>query len=330
MPFALAYDITGNWLYGSTFCWFFMSWDVMCCTASLQHLAAIAWDRYVAITDPYGYRQRINLNKVITIIAGIWINSALLSFLPIFTGLSSKPGDTHNVHPTQCFLITNHIYAIISAMVSFYIPFGGMAFCYLKIFSIVWEKIKISEQQQRALRQAASQLDVADSEASSAKVSALSVGDLKATKTLGILFGVLFCCWLPFFLVYWINAFSTESLIPQPVHSIITWLGYLNSTMNPVIYSWNPAFRADYRQLFFYILSLCQNDGHTAETLRLSEIDSTREKLISVCSVAIDGQVLTEEDISELERIFWPTTKPLIDRSTTETRSNGAVDNTDH
>lgn len=313
MPFALAYDVLGHWQYGSAFCRFWMCWDVMCCTASLQHLFAIAWDRYVAITDPFEYSYRMNLRRIILIIIAIWVNSAVLSFFPIFTGLSAKSSDTAFTDSSQCFLSTNPIYALISASVSFYIPFLGMGYCYFKILIIILEKISISDKQQRAV-QAASQLEVNHCETSSLKVSSTqSLGDLKATKTLGILFGVLFFCWWPFFIVYWINAFTIHSPISQPLQSVITWLGYLNSTMNPVIYSWNPVFRADYRQVFSYIFSLF-GDYDERREMQLQELNP-RMNLISACSTSDGVHVMTQEDIEELESIFWPKNRPLLERT---------------
>ncbi|XP_055332684.1 beta-2 adrenergic receptor-like [Paramacrobiotus metropolitanus] len=331
MPFALTYDVLGNWQYGSTFCRFWMSWDVMCCTASLQHLCAIAWDRYVAVTDPFDYPHRINLRKVIIIILLIWLNSALLSFFPIFTGLSSKATDNaeFSADSLQCFLSTNPVYAVISATISLYLPFGIMLFCYIRIFSIVWEKIKVTGEHSR---RPASHIELSDGDdAVSLRTSAASgpsLKDLKATKTLGILFGVLFFCWLPFFICYWINAFTTTLLIPQPIHSMITWLGYFNSTMNPIIYSWNPVFRADYKQLFLYILSLCKERNEAEEMLRLHDLDSNgRAHLMSACSTDGQTQVLTQEDIDELEKIFWPVKKPLLDRTTTApVRNHGSIE----
>lgn len=273
MPFALIYDVTGSWGQGRTFCLFWMSWDVMCCTASLQHLCAIAWDRYVAITDPFNYTNRMSLARVLLLIICIWINSALISFLPIFMGWFTRSDLT--AHPHHCFLDTNPSYAIVSASISFYIPLLGMAFCYSRILSIAWQKVQQNNQQIRSLRDAQpadppskSLLQIPNAHSDHHhhhhphKAHTSHLRDLKATKTLGIVFGMFFCCWWPFFIVYWLDAFLEPGYVTQPLRSVslclrqlaqsvrqcvilndtpclfpgqlITWLGYCNSGLNPI------------------------------------------------------------------------------------------------
>uniref|UniRef100_A0A3P9Q5Y6 G-protein coupled receptors family 1 profile domain-containing protein n=1 Tax=Poecilia reticulata TaxID=8081 RepID=A0A3P9Q5Y6_POERE len=57
----------------------------------------------------------------------------------------------------------------------------------------------------------------------------------KATKTLAIVLGVLFC-WSPFFLFLTFQPLG-NNLVPVPVIETVTWLGLSNSTLNPFIYA---------------------------------------------------------------------------------------------
>ncbi|XP_060067205.1 dopamine receptor 2-like [Ylistrum balloti] len=78
----------------------------------------------------------------------------------------------------------------------------------------------------------------------------------KAAKTLGIVVGVFIICWLPFFVFNVLQGICGVSCLvyPELLFPIFTWLGYINSGMNPVIYALS---MRDFRRAFGKVLFCC-------------------------------------------------------------------------
>ena len=79
----------------------------------------------------------------------------------------------------------------------------------------------------------------------------------KAAKTLGVIMGAFLCCWLPFFTWYIYDALCGELCPETPaiVVSVLFWIGYVNSALNPLIYA---LFNRDFRHAFQRTLAVCR------------------------------------------------------------------------
>ncbi|XP_068412729.1 D(4) dopamine receptor [Eschrichtius robustus] len=76
----------------------------------------------------------------------------------------------------------------------------------------------------------------------------------KAMRVLPVVVGAFLLCWTPFFVVHISRALCPTCAVPPRLVSAVTWLGYVNSALNPVIYT---IFNAEFRTVFRKALRLC-------------------------------------------------------------------------
>ncbi|XP_067657504.1 dopamine receptor 2-like [Haliotis asinina] len=78
----------------------------------------------------------------------------------------------------------------------------------------------------------------------------------KAAKTLGIVVGVFTMCWLPFFVTNVLFGLCHTDCVrsPEILFPVFTWLGYINSGMNPIIYALS---MRDFRRAFGKLIFIC-------------------------------------------------------------------------
>lgn len=374
LPLKVAYSILGRWEFGIHVCKMWLTSDVLCCTASILNLCAIALDRYWAITDPINYAQKRTLKRVLGMIAIVWVLSGLISSPPL-VGWNDWPDVFHN--NTPCQLTSQQGYVIYSSLGSFYIPLLIMTIVYIEIFVATRRRLRerarasklnavkqCTIQQNSTTKERQSPLDqesvssetnhsdnphgsgkhekkkknkkkrkktekedknmflspnlvIEDSVADGTDdlmrrpsnveepsrtpttTTTTTTGDSphsrpasqkehvhlpvmvvpvnpakrsvqvhqfieekqrislskerRAARTLGIIMGVFVVCWLPFFLMYVILPFCSTCCPSEKLIDFITWLGYINSALNPIIYT---IFNLDFRRAFKKLLHI--------------------------------------------------------------------------
>ncbi|XP_067145437.1 probable G-protein coupled receptor No18 [Centruroides vittatus] len=304
MPFNVAYSILGRWLFGLHMCEMWLTCDVLCCTASILNLCAIALDRYWAIHDPINYAQKRTLKRVLVMILLVWVISILISVPPLI-GWNDWPDMFDETTP--CRLTEEKGYVIYSSSGSFFIPLFIMTTVYFKIFQAT--KRRLREKSKAAAKFAKSnssgksiQLKYIPPETTTTQIIAMDstcedaiespsstptdqfrtngsrksdtttrngLGSVnvrqymeqkqrislsrerRAARILGIVMGVFVLCWLPFFLMYVILPFCQNCHISDRGINFITWLGYVNSALNPIIYT---VFNEDFRKAIIRLL----------------------------------------------------------------------------
>uniref|UniRef100_A0A1I8HAH7 G_PROTEIN_RECEP_F1_2 domain-containing protein n=1 Tax=Macrostomum lignano TaxID=282301 RepID=A0A1I8HAH7_9PLAT len=254
MPYSALYSFLGCWPLGDFYCKFFLSADIMCCTSSILHLCLISLDRYIAVTSPLHYKSAVRPRRIWAAVAFVWSISIGLSFGPVFSGTfsfeqrigsaavpSAAENATANV-PGQCQMSVNRIYAVVSALTSFFLPLLVMTAAYIRVHRIAADHSQVTRQRKAA----------ASAGTASAAVSRQINSESKATKTLGLILGCFYACWFPFFLMYIACPFTLDNCsgLPAWAVTLITWIGYANSGINPLLYGSNQReFRLAYLRL---------------------------------------------------------------------------------
>lgn len=86
----------------------------------------------------------------------------------------------------------------------------------------------------------------------SSRESGESKRERKAAKTLAIITGAFIICWLPFFIMALVGSACASCNISKDIMQLVLWLGYSNSTLNPIIYTiFSPEFRAAFKKILF-------------------------------------------------------------------------------
>jgi len=130
-PLALAYDITDTWMLGEVACDMWVSMDIICCTASIINLCAIAYDRCNAIVQPMTYARKRTIKRVVGVVVFVWVYSLLIA-LPRLLGWR-KESET-GLPNGKCFISQDIGYTLFSTLLAFFIPMCLMLCLYYKIY----------------------------------------------------------------------------------------------------------------------------------------------------------------------------------------------------
>ncbi|KAM6240842.1 5-hydroxytryptamine receptor 6 isoform 1-T6 [Porphyrio hochstetteri] len=272
MPPAMLNQLYGRWVLRGDFCSLWYSFDVMCCSASILNLCVISLDRYLLIISPLKYKLRMTSCRALWLILATWTLAALASFLPIKMGWHElefevwSPNVTSRGDEDQCRLLVSLPYALVASCLTFFLPSAAISFTYCRILLAARKQaVQVASLASNVATTSADdttlQVPRAPSQPSASSESRRftnkhSKKALKASLTLGILLGMFFVAWLPFFITNMTQAVC--GCVPASFFDVLTWLGYCNSTMNPIIY---PLFMRDFKRAMGKYLPCCWRSG---------------------------------------------------------------------
>ncbi|XP_078118900.1 5-hydroxytryptamine receptor 1F [Sander vitreus] len=313
MPFSIMYIQKETWHMGQVVCTIWLSVDITCCTCSILHLAAIAIDRYRAITDAVEYSRKRTGARAGAMVAVVWLLSILISLPPLIWRHYSGDAEQED----QCIMMHHHItFTLYSTLGAFYIPLLLILILYYKIYRAA-QTLYMRREASRASRHSCmtngsmipssypagdgdgdggprspepisppeksfsepsteepprervrvsvkafhckkrrheSRSESRSDSRSESRRSQFYQGprisgsrERKAASTLGLIIGAFVICWLPFFVKEVIVNTCSSCSTSMEMGDFLTWLGYLNSLINPLIYT---IFNEDFKKAF--------------------------------------------------------------------------------
>ncbi|XP_061383085.1 octopamine receptor-like [Danaus plexippus] len=247
-------------------CWSIM--DVLCCTASILSLCVLGWERWSGITNPLARARRAKRAKLV---AGlVWPLAAVIA-IPNALVRSHKhfhPGELEKA----CEVNTNTGYVFFSVTLSFYLPAVVMLMMYCFILRALSAPPPVRAHRGRPSNNSRGKATSSESTTqpgSSADNNQNTVNlsprgchlnqpskiiqctgpatgkcsvhasfisrQRRATRIIVMLMTLFFVCWTPYFVMLPLD--SLYDCVYDSGWLWCTWLGYINSSLNPLVYA---------------------------------------------------------------------------------------------
>ncbi|XP_060066308.1 5-hydroxytryptamine receptor-like [Ylistrum balloti] len=150
MPISVVNEVSTVWFLRPEICDMWISFDVLCCTASILHLVAISLDRYWAVTNIDYVRNR-SAKRILSMIALSWMVGMCISIPPLFGW--KEPANSPVLTGT-CLISQDIGYTVFSTFGAFYVPTLIMMIIYAKIFQVARRRIRKKNFNKKSLNKA--------------------------------------------------------------------------------------------------------------------------------------------------------------------------------
>lgn len=195
--------------------------------SSVFSLVAIAIERYYAVMFPFSRKRKLTRKKVVQFAGLSWILALLWAGIGFFITVFDK--EVNNCVHSWPNSIYASVYTVGWSVVAGFLPLGIMSLLYSRVVHRLWFTNQLRQRQ--------------------ANQMALIRYRRRVTKLVIAVTIVYALCWIPELTIYFLGFTGTIEL--TPVHfSLTSALVFLNSTINPIIYSLHSsAFRTQSRNL---------------------------------------------------------------------------------
>jgi len=205
------------WYFGKTFCRLFIIILGLVFSSSLSSLVLIAVDRYVAVCHPLQYTQKITSTKTLLIICLSWVCSSTYNTVLLtdyrYLDIIHRPDMCYG----QCLYASSFAWRITDLVMSFIFPCTLIIALYLRIFYVARQQVKVINSLMNGGKYVK-------------EGSVRRKSENKAALTLGIIVMVYLLCYIPYFI-------CSISVSSSTIMNILTWVMYINSGLNPLIYA---------------------------------------------------------------------------------------------
>ncbi|XP_050995283.1 trace amine-associated receptor 13c-like [Labeo rohita] len=212
MPFHLSWLIESCWISGPVMCSVFNFVTFQATSSSVHTVALIAVDRFLALSSPFVYSEKISTTVICIATLINWLFSLFYNFTILYVN-----GNFADVTcPGECLYIVDEVSSLIDLIVVFLMPCTLIIILYTHVFVI-------AKKHATAIRALQVKNRVSDK------------SERKAALALGILVFVFLLCLLPYY-IFSLTNFLRDDSFSNVINSVLI-LFYLNSSINPLLYA---------------------------------------------------------------------------------------------
>lgn len=144
MPFSILNEFKGYWSLGAALCNFYVTSDVMMCTASIMHLCTISVDRYIGIRFPLKTRNKSKMTVAVKLLI-VWSLSLVVSSPITVLGIL----DETNLFIEEMCVLNNDFFIIYGSIIAFFIPLIIMVVTNVLTMQLLNEQARLCNQKSK-------------------------------------------------------------------------------------------------------------------------------------------------------------------------------------